>query len=173
MQIELRKGITLQPGTFNAVVTPEKIMVEAINSNADLQRFLFLYINGNYSRILPGINRQSKNFEVRRAFTAHQLLTLLREASHTVVLVEHDPTLFSDTTRMLEPVAGALREAARESLVILYTPMGDRTFAALAQKADHYLEIITVEDGQQPSRISHTLRQCGRRLSGQRTLEVS
>ena len=47
-------------------------MVSAINSNVDLQRFLFLYIGGNYSRILSGINRQSKNFDVRRAFTAHR-----------------------------------------------------------------------------------------------------
>jgi DNA polymerase I len=43
MQIEIRRGITLQPGTYNAVVAPEKEMVAAINSNTDLQRFLFLY----------------------------------------------------------------------------------------------------------------------------------
>ena len=91
MQIELRKGMALHPGTFNAVIAPEKEMVTAINSNTDLQRFLFLYIGGNYSRILSGINRQSKNFDVRRAFTAHQLFTTLREAGHTVVFVEHDP----------------------------------------------------------------------------------
>jgi len=51
MQIEIRRGITLQPGTFNAVVAPENEIVTAINSNTDLQRFLFLYIGGNYSRI--------------------------------------------------------------------------------------------------------------------------
>lgn len=60
MQIELRKGLALYPGTFNAVVAPEKVLITAINSNADLQRFLFLYLGGNYSRILSGVNRAVK-----------------------------------------------------------------------------------------------------------------
>jgi hypothetical protein len=57
MQIEIRKGLALQPGTFSAVIAPEKVMVAALNSNVDLQRFLFLYIGGNYFRILSGIQR--------------------------------------------------------------------------------------------------------------------
>jgi DNA polymerase I len=56
----------------------------------------------------PGINRTSKNFDVHRAFTVHQLFTALREAAHTVVFVEHDPSLFDGAAAMLEPVAGAL-----------------------------------------------------------------
>ncbi len=173
MHIELRKGLTLQPGTFNAVIAPEKEIVTAINSNADLQRFLFLYISGNYSRILSGINRQSKNFDVRRGFTAHQLFTILREAGHTVVFVEHDPSLFDGAAAMLEPIASALKEAARESLVILYTPVADRTFSTLGRNADHYIEIVPVEETRYPIRTSRTVRQCGLRPSGQRTLEVS
>jgi len=173
MHIELRKGLTLRPGTFNAVIAPEKEIVTAINSNADLQRFLFLYISGNYSRILSGINRQSKNFDVRRGFTAHQLFTILREAGHTVVFVEHDPSLFDGAAAMLEPVAGALKEAARESLVILYTPVADRTFSALGRNADHYIEIVPVEENRYPIRSSRTVRQCDLHPSGQRTLEVS
>ncbi|MFZ1898513.1 hypothetical protein [Methanoregula sp.] len=173
MQIEIRKGLMLQPGTFNAVIAPEREIVAAINGNTDLQRFLFLYISGNYSRVLSGINRQSKNFDVRRAFTAHQLFTSFREAGHTVIFVEHDPSLFDGAATMLEPVSGALKEVARESLVILYTPVADRTFSALARKADHYIEIVPVEEIRHPVRTSRTLRQCGLRPSGQRTLEVS
>ncbi|MCX6698226.1 MAG: hypothetical protein NTV84_11930, partial [Methanoregula sp.] len=96
--------MNLYPGTFNAVIAPEKVMVFALNSNADLQRFLFLYVSGNYSRLLTAIDRTSKNFEVRRSFTAHQLFTILKEASHTVVLVEHDPTLFDGAEKMLPQV---------------------------------------------------------------------
>jgi DNA polymerase I len=173
MQIEIRKGLALHPGTFNAVVAPEREIVSAINNNTDLQRFLFLYISGNYSRILSGINRQSKNFDVRRGFTAHQIFTTLREAGHTVVFVEHDPTLFDGAMNMLEPVAGALGELARESLVILYTPVADRTFAALARKADHYIEIVAVEENRHPIHTSRTMRQCGLRPNGQQMLEVS
>jgi len=173
MQIEIRRGITLQPGTFNAVVAPEKEIVTAINSNTDLQRFLFLYIGGNYSRILSGINRQSKNIDVQRAFTAHQLFTMLREAGHTVIFVEHDPSLFDGAIEMLEPVANALMESARESLVILYTPVVDRTFSALARKADRYIELIPIEVNPNPIRTTRLMRQYGQRLNGQRTLEVS
>jgi DNA polymerase I len=173
MQIEIRRGIALQPGTFNSVVAPEKEIVAAINTNTDLQRFLFLYIGGNDSRVLSGINRQSKNFDVRRAFTAHQLFTTLREAGHTVVFVEHDPALFDGAMAMLEPVAGALKDAGRESLVILYTPVADRTFFALARKADHFIEIYAVEETSNPIRTTRTMRQYGLRPTGQRTLEVS
>jgi hypothetical protein len=42
MLIELRKGMPLHPGTLNAVIAPEKVMISALNSNTDLQRFLFM-----------------------------------------------------------------------------------------------------------------------------------
>ncbi len=58
MQIELRKDLALPPGTFNAVIASEKMMITAINRNADLQRFLFLYVGGNYSRILSGVKEK-------------------------------------------------------------------------------------------------------------------
>jgi DNA polymerase I len=173
MQIELHKGLALQPGTFNAVVVPEKVMVSAINSNADLQRFLFLYIGGNYSRILSGINRTSKNFNVQRAFTAHQLFTILREAGHTIIFVEHDPSLFDGAMDMIEPVADAMQEAGRESLVIIYTSVADRTFSALTRKANRYIEIVAIEPELHPIRTSRVIRQYGLRPAGQRTLEVS
>jgi len=172
MQIEIRKGLAaLSPGTFNAVIAPEKEIISAINSNTDLQRFLFLYISGNYSRILSGINRKSKNFDVRRGFTAHQLFTILREASHTVIFVEHDPSLFDGAMEMLEPIGSVLKECARESLVILYTPLTDRTFSALARRADHYIEIAPVEVNRYPN--SRLMRERGLRPSGQQMLEVS
>ena len=55
---------------------------------------------------------------------------------------------------MLEPVAEALKEAGRESLVILYTPVADRTFPALAQKADRYIEPIPIEANPHPIRTT-------------------
>lgn len=175
MQIEIRKGMNLYPGSCNAVVAPVQVMVSAINGNADLRRFLFLYIGGNYSRVLSGIHRDNTNFEIRRAFTAHQLLTVLREASHTVVLVEHDPTLFEGAEKMLAPVAGALKDAGRESLVILYTPAIDRTFAALMRQADRVIEIAAADDlsRQMPPRAIRLQRNGGPLAGGQRTLEVS
>jgi len=167
--------MNLYPGTYNAVIAPEKVMVSAINSNAELQRFLFLYVSGNYSRILSGVNRTSKNFDVQRAFTAHQLFSILKEAGHTVILVEHDPTLFEGAEKMLLPVAGALKDAGRESLVILYTPTIDRVFSSLMRRADRIIEIASADElsVREPVRNIRRQRNGGPIMKGQRTLEVS
>jgi hypothetical protein len=174
MLIELRKGMTLHPGTFNAVIAPEKVMVSALNSNSDLQRFLFLYVSGNYSRLLSSISRSSKNFEVRRAFTAHQLFTILKEVSHTVVLVEHDPTLFEGAENMLPQIAGMLKDVGRESLVILYAPLTDHSFSLLMRQADHLIEIAPADDTARTPRYrrSRSPRNGGILPGAQRTLEV-
>jgi len=174
MQIELRKGTTLYQGSYHAVIAPEAVLISAINSNAELQRFLFLYIGGNYSRILSGISRTSKNFDVRRAFTAHQLFSMLKEAAHTIILVEHDPTLFDGAEKMLPSVAGALKDAGRESLVILYTPVVDRTFASLIRQADRIIEITSIEQTsmKQSARMIQVQRNGGPLVKGQCTLGV-
>ena len=175
MLIELRKGMTLHPGTFNAVIAPGNVIVSALNTNTDLQRFLFLYVSGNYSRLLSSISRSSGNFEVRRAFTAHQIFTILKEASHTVVFVEHDPTLFDGAETMIPQIAGMLKEVARESLVILYAPSIDRSFSLLMRKADHIIEIAPADDIDGTTRYhSSRLRRNGGTLPcAQRILEVS
>jgi len=175
MLIELRKGMALHPCTFNAVIAPEKVMVSALNNNLDLQRFLFLYVSGNYSRLLSSINRSSKNFEVRRAFTAHQLFTILKEVSHTIVLLEHDPTLFDGAEEMIPQIAGMLKDIGRESLVILYTPSIDRPFSVLMRQADHIIEIAPADDivGTTPHRSSRSHRNSETLPNTQRTLEVS
>jgi hypothetical protein len=175
MLIELSRGVTIHPGTFTAVIAPEKKILAALNSNRDLQRFLFLYVSGNYSRILSGISRTSANFEVRRPFTADQLLTVVHESGHTVLFIEHDPTLFDGADRLLDPVASALRQAGREALVILWAPASDRAFAALARRADRIIEIIP-EDPSPGGHGFHARRSCregGGAPGAQRTLEVS
>lgn len=174
MLIELSKGITLHPGSFTAVIAPEKKILAALNSNTDLQRFLFLYVSGNYSRILSGISRTSGNFEVRRPFTADQLLTVIHEAGHTIVFVEHDPTLFDGAERLLDPVASALKQAGREALVILWAPASDRAFTALIRQADRIIEIIP--EGPAPDRFGfasqRSCRKGGAVPRAQKTLEV-
>ena len=152
MLIELREGMILHQGKFNAVIAPEKVVVSALNNNADLQRFLFLYVSGNYSRLLTAINRSSKNFEVHRSFIAHQLFTILSEASHTVVLLEHDPTLFEGAENMIPHITGMLKKVGRESLVIFYAPSIDNSFSVLMRQADHSIEIAPYED-----RPGHTI----------------
>ncbi|WP_321506715.1 hypothetical protein [uncultured Methanoregula sp.] len=175
MLIELSKGITLHPGTFTAVIAPEKKILAALNENTDLQRFLFLYICGNYSRILTGISRTSANFEVRRPFTADQFLTVITEAAHTIVFIEHDPTQFDGAGRLLDTVASALRQAGREAMVILWAPASDRSFAVLARQADRVIEIVSEEPVPGTRGVSsRRMTRASRAGAGaQKTLEVS
>jgi hypothetical protein len=146
MMITLRKGITLHQGTFTAVIAPEPVILSALNDNPDIGRFLFLFLCGNYSRLLSRINRTSPNIEIRRPFTADQLLTAVKEASHTVIFIEHDPTLFDGAERLLAPIAAALRDAGHEALVILYSPAMDLPFAGLARHADRVIEIMHADE---------------------------
>jgi DNA polymerase I len=146
MLIELRKGITIDPCTFTAIIGPAQVAKDLINTNSDLQRYLFLYVSGNYSRILTHVSRTSTNFEVRRAFTAHQFFTILNEVSHTVVFIEHDPTLFDGAWEMIAPIAGALGQISRESTVILYSPVADRSFSLLTRNARHVICFLRKDD---------------------------
>ena len=142
MLLELRRGLVLHQGTFSAVIAPEHVIISALNGSPELWRFLFLFVCGNYSRLLSKVHRTSANFEIRRPFTADQLLTMIHEAGHTVIFIEHDPTLFEGADRLLAPLADALRDAGHEALVILYSPSMDPPFAALARRADRVIEIL-------------------------------
>jgi hypothetical protein len=156
MEFELHPSVTLESGTFSVVTAPEELVLRGLNGTPVLSRFLFLYVCGNYSRLLSGIRRRSAHFEVRRAFTLFQLLAILREAHHTVLFLEHDPSLYEDEGSLsrgapspldgpgslqdpgylLPEVADALAEAARTALVVLYAPRPDPSLRVLARRAD-------------------------------------
>jgi hypothetical protein len=95
--------------------------------------------------------------------------------SHTVVLLEHDPTLFDGAENMIPQIAGMLKDIGRESLVILYTPSVDRSFSVLMRQADHIIEIAPADDivGTTLHRNSRSHRYNETLSYAQRTLEVS
>jgi len=37
------------------------------------------------------LDRKFQDLDIRRAFTVFQLMTILEEASHTLIIIEHDP----------------------------------------------------------------------------------
>jgi hypothetical protein len=101
MEIELHPAVSLLPDTFNVLVAPPEMLVDAINSSPNLQRYKVLFISGNYSRILSRLNRNITELDVRRAFTSFQLMTILEENHHSFLIVEHDPLLYEDAARWL------------------------------------------------------------------------
>ena len=173
MFIELRKGITLRSGTFTAVIAPEQVILSALTAAPDLERFLFLYVCGTSSRLLSRIHRSSPNFEIRRPFTADQLLRVVRESSHTVIFIEHNPALFEYADHLLPPVAAALRSAGEESLLVLYSPAMDPSFAALSRGADRTIEILhTAETPESRRSMTARSRFTGNMRAAQKTLGV-
>jgi len=128
--------LEIQPWAFNVLVAPEDIALGLLRERLGQGRFLSLYVCGNYSRLLSIINLRSVEFDVRRAFTASQLLSIAEDAHHTFVFIEHDPTLYSESDGMAEYVSLALRELSRESTVVLYSSGLDDQLRAISIKAD-------------------------------------
>ncbi|MCX6694230.1 MAG: hypothetical protein NT074_06760 [Methanomicrobiales archaeon] len=146
MEFDLAPTLSLSTGSFCAIVAPLEMMGAALNNTCAVRKFLFLYVSGNYSRLLAGINRHSSDIDVQRAFTAFQLLTLLRSAHHTVIFVEHDPALYEEAGPAVTVRSSqALKDAATDSLVILYAPNHDPTFDLLAKRADRVFHYGTHE----------------------------
>jgi DNA polymerase I len=136
MDFELYPTIVLRPRSFNALLAPKEMFIQALNRNLNLQRFRVLYVAGNYSAVLNKLDRKFVDLEIRRGFTVFQLMTILEEAHHSLILVEHDPMLYEDAQEMAEYVSQALKEAARDAAVLLYAPGADPYFEELARNAD-------------------------------------
>lgn len=136
MEIELHPAVSLLPETFNVLVAPVEMLVEALNSHINLQRYRVLYVSGNYSRILSRLNRNFTELEIRRAFTSFQLMTILEENHHTFLIVEHDPMLYEDAGEMVEYVAQALKQTSREATILLYSPALDPHLEKMTEQAD-------------------------------------
>lgn len=138
MELELQSPLSLAPHAFNVLISPEEVLIASLNGQASLQRVQVLYVSGNSSRILDKLDRTFTELDVRRAFTAHQLLTILKEAYQTLIIFEHDPSLFEDGADMAEYVGQALKEASASggSAVLLYSPSTDRHLDEISKFAD-------------------------------------
>ena len=136
MEIELHPAVSLLPETFNVLVAPAEMLVEALNSHLNLQRYKILYIPGNYSRILSRLDRNLTELEIRRAFTSFQLMSILEENHHSFLIVEHDPMLYEDAKEMVEYVAQALKQTSREATILLYSPALDPHLQKMTELAD-------------------------------------
>ncbi len=67
---------------------------------------------------------RTTEMDIRRAFTAFQLMTILEENHHTLVLIEHDPLLYDGAAELVEDISRAISKAAKKAAVLLYSPGG-------------------------------------------------
>jgi hypothetical protein len=169
MELELHPAVTVSSRSFCTLIAPEGVLVGALNSHINLQRFKILYICGNYSRILGKLDRKFVDIDIRRAFTAFQLLTILEEARHTLIFVEHDPMLYEDAAELPEYISGALRDLASRAAVVLYAPSADPYLEEMARRADR---VFYLQAPKQPSGRESAARLKLAQSKSQTTLEA-
>ena len=162
MEIELHPAVSILPETFNVLIAPAEMLIEALNRHLELQRYKVLYISGNYSRILSWLDRNFTDLEIRRAFTSFQLMTILEENHHSFLIVEHDPLLYEDAREMVEYVAQALKQTSREATILLYSPALDLYLQTMTNLADR---VFCFYEGQAKERAKSNLKMQGAQKS--------
>ena len=63
-------------------------------------------------------------------------MTILEEAHHSIIIVEHDPMLYDDAAEMLEYVSHALSDASKEAAMLLYSSAVDPSQKDLIRNED-------------------------------------
>jgi hypothetical protein len=155
MEIELHPAVSMLPETFNGLVAPVDMLVEALNNHLNLQRYKILYICGNYSRILSRLDRNFTHLDIRRAFTSFQLMTILEENHHSFLIIEHDPMLYEDAKEMVEYVGQALKQTSREATILLYATALDPHLQTMTDMADR---VFCIYEGQPRGRTKANTR---------------
>jgi len=128
--------MVLQQNMLCIMIAPVEMLSGMLNRHLDLRRFQTLFICGNCSRVLDKLDRRFTDLNIRRAFTAFQLLTILEEAYQTLVIIEHDPLLYGEAEMMTEYISMALKDLSRGSAVLLYSPATDTYLDQMAARAD-------------------------------------
>ena len=163
-------SVTVRAG-LNAIRGPISIAVTAVRDYIDYHPFSMLYICGNRSLVLDHLKGE---FDVRRAFTAYQLINILEDIYQDFVFIEHDTTLY-DSRDIVEAIALAMRDVARGRLIIYYTPTRDAYFDIIARNSDRIMlfeeepggYFVATSEGRSCRRYHHRFLP-----KGQTTLEV-
>src|SRR5512139_2797246 len=167
MDFKLHPPVSLHERSYNVLVAPREHFIAMLNRNLNLQRYKVLYVTGNYSGILSRLHRRFTELDIRRGFTTFQLMTILEEAHHSLIIVEHDPLLYEDAQEMTEYISKSLKQAAHEAAVLLYSPEIDPLLEDLTNLADR---VFYFEDG--PRDSPRLLARMCPRVRNQATLEA-
>jgi hypothetical protein len=170
MEFELAPAISVLTGTFSAMIAPEELVLPAL-TNPDNGRYLFLYLAGNTSGILPALTKRPGNMDIRRVVSPGQLAAEVRGARHSIIFVEHDPSLY-DSAEDTASVAHALKRASENAVVVLYAPRADPWFDQVLSRADqvYFFREPPVPPRNAPRRVPPSRKLPGAG-NGQSTLE--
>ncbi len=82
------------------------------------------------------LHRRFIELEIPRGFTTFQLMTILEEDHHSLIIVEHDLLVYEDSSEMTEYISKALKQASYEATVILYSASLDPSLEDLTNLDD-------------------------------------
>ncbi len=133
MDLEWPGDICIPERTITAIIGPSSILEAGLNScSGTMRRYPFLYVCSNYSGVLPNLHRTTFEFSVRRGFTSDQMATIINECDATYLIIEHDPSLYADDTKLIPSVINRLKTFARnEGTVVVYSRNLDRFMRSL------------------------------------------
>ncbi|MBN2735114.1 MAG: hypothetical protein JXQ82_09705 [Methanomicrobiaceae archaeon] len=127
---------------FNLVNADEDILLPALESIINQeQRPLCLYICGIYPWILPKLRRDNV-FHLRRAANPYQILTILNEASHKLIIIEHDPSIYDGKGEVAEEIGRRCNEIAKDATVIYFWPFSDVIIRRYVEKSAAVITIL-------------------------------
>ncbi|VVB64578.1 Uncharacterised protein [uncultured archaeon] len=95
-------------------------------------------------------------------------MTILEEARHSLIIIEHDPMLYEDATGMIDLVSREMSDAAKDAAVLLYAPGTDPFLEDLTRNADR---VFYFEEGPK-ARTKLIAKAYPRAQKSQRTLEA-
>jgi len=75
-------------------------------------------------------------------------MLIMEEARRYLIIIEHDSIIYENSTEMVDYVSKAIREAAQEATVLLYSPGLNPFIEELARNSDR---IFYFEEGPQDS----------------------
>ena len=136
--------IIQNPGNFTVLISPPEFAIELILEHLKYNRDL-LFVSGNFSRILPAFSRLNFNFDVRRAFTAYQLIRIIEEAEHSLVFIENT---FEEVKELNEVLFLGMRDVERSgAVVILYSAKMDGFIDFTGRNADRLVIVRKANGG--------------------------
>jgi hypothetical protein len=94
-------------------------------------------------------------------------MTILEEAHHSLIVIEHDPILYEDSLEMVDYITQAIKQASHEATVLLFSPGIDPFLEDLAKDADR---VFYFEEG--PRDTPRLAAKTWLKMKDQKTLEV-
>ena len=145
------------PGTFSIIVAPSGFILEALSTLLNRSRNRIIYVCGNYPEILPKIAGEHKKLQVRRALTAYQILSILDDTTESLILFEHDRTLYDEASDLIPTIGEMFSYKAGEGkTVILFATRFDKWLFKIdpyGNRVVYYLEPHQpVQKGPAPSK---------------------